>query len=307
MQRGLGALLIVASIALALPCAAEPDRELEAAKQLGTEALGLFDKGAYADALAKFDQADAHAKIPTLDLFAARCLDKLGRLLQAKERYEAVTHAVLPVGSSPKWREAQEDARKELDSLAGRIPTLTIHPEGVGDRRVTMTLDEQSVLAIEQPQSVDPGHHEVVLVVGAKRYVKVVELREGEHPVVAIVVESEPAALAPKAPTRPEGPKPLLVVGATALAVGGAGVIVWGATGAAALAKASSQHCKGGVCEGSVSRLASLRTTSTVGFYVGVPLAILGTTLLVVHAVTDKKSAATVSIGPRSVDLALSF
>ena len=113
---------------------------------------------------------------------------------------------------------------------AGRIPTLTIHPEGVGDRRVTMTLDGQNVLAIEQPQSVDPGHHEVVLVVGAKRYVKVVELREGEHPVVAIPVDKEAAALVPKAEARAEGPKPLLVVGATSLAVGGAGVIVWGAT-----------------------------------------------------------------------------
>jgi len=288
---------------------ADPRTELETAKKLGTDALNLYDAGDYDKALAKFDEADGHARVPTLDLFAARCLDKLHRLLEAKQRYDDVVRALLPVGSSQKWIDAQEDAKKELAALGNRIPTLTVHTAGAGDRKVSLSIDGHDVPMLDAATELNPGPHAVVVLVSGKQYTKQISLQEGDRPTVEIAIDPERPVGPPAVETPPpsKGVSPLVVAGGVTLGVGLAGLVVWGGTGGAAIAKASSQACKSGVCAGDVGGLNRLRTASMVSFYVGLPVAAIGGTLLIVSAATSGGGKATVRAGADRVSVEATF
>ena len=69
--------------------AAPPANETTAqeAKALGRAGLTLFDKGDYAGALENFKRAYAMYPVPTLGVFTARSLSKLGRFLEARDVY----------------------------------------------------------------------------------------------------------------------------------------------------------------------------------------------------------------------------
>src|SRR5262249_5440698 len=89
----LGAFLVVL---LAAPQAlgdesAVDDQTRAKARTIGEEGLALYDQGRYIEALDRFQSASALVKAPTLDLMAARCLTKMGRLVEASERYLDVT------------------------------------------------------------------------------------------------------------------------------------------------------------------------------------------------------------------------
>src|SRR4051812_30455373 len=71
------------------------------ARKLGQEAVKLYEAGDYARALEKFNTADSLVPAPTLGLYAARCLTKLGKVVEASERYLEVTRMQLDRGSAP--------------------------------------------------------------------------------------------------------------------------------------------------------------------------------------------------------------
>jgi hypothetical protein len=66
-----------------------------AARKLGEDAGKLFESGDYAGALEKYNLADQLVPAPTLGVRAARCLVKLGRIVEASERYLDVTRIKL--------------------------------------------------------------------------------------------------------------------------------------------------------------------------------------------------------------------
>jgi hypothetical protein len=307
------AFVVCGSLSQSHRALADSQAELDTAKQLGTDALKLYDAHDYAGALAKFDEADTHARVPTLDLYAARCLDKLHRLLESKKRYDEVIRAVLPVGSSQKWIDAQSDAKTELAALEPRIPSVTVHPTGAGDRKVSLSIDEHDVPEVDGPHQVDAGSHKIVVVVSGKEYRRDVALNEGDHPSLDVAIDPEPTPApihdnAKPSPPPPSGVSGLVVAGAATLSVGAAGLIVWGATGGAAIAKASAAHCdSNGVCPHDAGTLHALRTASMASFYAGLPLAVIGSTLLVVSAVTSHGPRTTARIGPLGASLEVSF
>ena len=121
LRRALG---LVAAVALTLGAATArgegADLEVKsAARKLGNEAQKLFDAGDYEAALEKFNLADSLVSAPTLGLRAARCLVKLGRLVEASERYLEVTRMHLDRSAPMVMRKAQVEAHINQGTVHG--------------------------------------------------------------------------------------------------------------------------------------------------------------------------------------------
>ncbi len=144
------------------PAFAQVNDQLRAtARALGEEGIALFEKGRYAEALDRFERADALVHAPTLGLLAARSLEKLGRLIEASERYRAVTLVELDAKAPEAFKEAQTTAIKELEAVRARIPTLEIVVEGPGAEGATVTFDgtevPKAIVGVRTP--INPGVH----------------------------------------------------------------------------------------------------------------------------------------------------
>ncbi|MEO7328806.1 MAG: hypothetical protein ABI193_09530 [Minicystis sp.] len=134
-----------------------------AARKLGTEGQKLFDAGDYGAALEKFNLADSLVPAPTLGLRAARCLAKLGRVVEASERYLDVTRMQLDRFAPPVMRKAQADALAEREKLLPSIPSLTVTLDGPVGAGVAVLVDDKPMPAalIGQKRPADPGAHRV--------------------------------------------------------------------------------------------------------------------------------------------------
>lgn len=155
----------VAALLAATGAAAEPaDEQARArARTLGEEGLALFDQGLYIDALDRFERAGDLLKAPTLDLMAARCLAKMGRLVEASERYLDVTRMTVDEKASSVLKAAVVAAGKEREAALARIATIEIVIEGPGAAGASVRIDgrpvPQAVIGVKTP--IDPGIHRI--------------------------------------------------------------------------------------------------------------------------------------------------
>ena len=261
---------------------AQSEEDLAQAKLLGQEGLALFDKGEYEAALGKLDEADRKARIPPLGLYAGRALARLGRLLEAQERFIQVTAIPLAPNSPEVWQRSKLDAQAELEKLLPTIPTVEVELVGVpADQRktVSLTVDGREVEVALGGIRLNPGEHSLVASYAGESKSQTVKLAVGAKERLRFDFTKAPAA----AESQESGPNVLTIVGAVVASAGGAGLVVWGATGLAAMGKADEYDCKDdGFCRGAtdVSDLTTLRTVSTVSFYVGGGLALAGGGLL---------------------------
>lgn len=309
------ALALALTLARSPEAAAQTKAELQRAKELGTEGLKLFDAGEHAQALAKLDEADALAKAPPLGLYAARCLEKLGRLADAKRRYEDVLKIPLPPNSPAVWAEAKLDAQRELAALTPRVPVVSLELSGLAGREPTLSIDGVARASGDRRFELNLGQHEISVAVGAQQQTQTVELSEGARETVKFALESSPPTQGAQPPPRaaaPSGPSGLAIAGWVTFSAGVAGLAVWGGAGAAAMVRSSDAGCDDASCPpGSVDELQALRTTSTAGFYVGAPLTAGGVVLLIVDAVTRPGSGAQSAVrpllGPTFIGLSGSF
>jgi hypothetical protein len=110
------------------------DATRSAARALGEQGIALYEAGDYPGALAAFERAEALVQVPTLSLRAARCLEKLGRWVEASERYLTTTALTvspsLPEAYQEAQRQAQAEAAEARAALTPRIPLLEIVVEG---------------------------------------------------------------------------------------------------------------------------------------------------------------------------------
>src|SRR5262249_12179667 len=129
-------------------------------RKLGDEAKALFDKGDYAAALDRYQRADAlMPRVTTIGVRIARCLVKLGRLVEANERYLAVVRLELPPDAPSVHKEAQEQASQEREQIEGRIAGVIVRLDGAPE--AMMTIDGQplprALLGVKR--AIDPGAH----------------------------------------------------------------------------------------------------------------------------------------------------
>jgi hypothetical protein len=306
----------------ALPPAAPPvdDATRQSARKLGEEAKELFDRGDFAGALDKYNRADALVHVPTIGVRAARTLERMGRLIEAGERYLEVTRMELPVNAPALHKEALIQAEDERNALLPRIPSVVIALVGEV-RDAVVTVDGQTLpeALLGAKRAVNPGHHEIA----AAREGRVIasdsiDVVEGETrnvllnlpavlpttPVLpctgpacigtpastataAAPVATGPAPIATLAPPPPASP--LRTVGFIGLGVGAAAVLAGGALGIVALVRgealAAPSKCGPKLeCprqfDGDADSYNNQRVFSAAGFWGGLVLAGAGVALV---------------------------
>jgi hypothetical protein len=333
-------LLVTGTIwaALSLPSAAKAevnDATRAAARGLGVAGVNAYQGGDYATAHDKLERAYQLLKAPSLGLWSARALQKIGKLVEAGERYLEVTRLPTSGGDAAIQVRAQADARSELDALTPQIPSVVIRVDGADAASVNLTLDGEAVSSalIGEKQPVNPGKHSVVGTLGKQQATSSVTVAAGDSRDAVLhfqkVGKSEalgatpPASLsadpatAPPAATDNSTPpevdshaSTVRTVGWVAVGVGGAGLVFGTVTGLLALSKHSSitrsPNCDGLMCLASesstVNSYNSLRTLSSVGLIAGGVLGATGAVLILTSHPQESASTALL-LGPTSAAL----
>jgi hypothetical protein len=294
--RFAGVLGLASFLAFAAPAsAAPPDARVEAARALGRAGLERYDHGAWPEALDYFQRAYELYPAPTLGLHGARCLDKLGRLVEAAERYERVASTPLDAHADKALHGAVAEARREGAALRSRIPRVVVTVDGPhGGASPRIRIDGKPLeRGLGEALPLDPGPHRVELVIAGRTFERTITLREGKTERVIF------AFSAPAPATRSSQ----RAWGWAAVGVGATGVALGGGLAAAAVAVKGSldgDGCRDGICpadqRGKVDTYNALRIGSTIGLLAGAVGVGSGVVLVVT---SDRGKASEVSIEPR--------
>lgn len=300
MRASIAALLAAASFLAISPAWADSPAEAtkNTARRIAKEGLDLYDGGKYQEALERFLRADDLVHAPTMGLMAARSLEKLGRLVEASERYLTVSRTALDAGASAAFREAVASAAKEGDALQPRIPsvfvTLELPPDATG--RPSVTLDGAVVPAalFGHKRPTDPGVHTLEATYGEVLKTHRIELKENESRAVHFDLRGT-VTVAPSSPLRTAG---WVIAGA-----GVAGLALGGVAGGLMLAKESelARSCPNQKCPTSVAGVDDYTThgmLSSAGFIAGA-LALAGGVTLVLVAPKPAAASTSVQWSPR--------
>lgn len=154
--------------------AAEPDAtNLDLARNVAVTGREAFNVGDYETALALFRRAYALFPAPTIGLYEARTLEKMGLLVEAVETYSKMTRLAVPASAPLQFAEAIDTARQEGEALRARIPMLTLELRGAGadDPSLAVTMNGRGVDATDlgRGQNVNPGTYRIVVTLGRQQ------------------------------------------------------------------------------------------------------------------------------------------
>jgi hypothetical protein len=254
-----------------------------AARALAEKGFELFEAGKFAEAFAHFQQAETRFHAPPHLNFMARAQEKLGKLTAARDLYQKVLDEKLANYAPDEFRQAQADARVEIEAVKKRIPTLQIMIKGVAPETASVNLDGAALPAgaAQAPRQLDPGSHLIESTVAGASARKSITLKEGAREVVELDLtpgakpEETAPPLVPDEPTT-TGERPRLLVPAiAAFGVGVVGLGVGAITGVMSLNKAADVEakCPNDQCdpelEDDADSAKTLGTVSTITFIIG--------------------------------------
>lgn len=332
MRWLLGLALLVASQSASAQT--EVDENRVVARRMAEEAASLYESGQFDGARDLFHRANVLYPAPTLELWEARSLEKLGRLVEAEERYAAAQRYVIQADDPDVVRAAVREAGQEVMRLRRRIPTVTIVLRGAdpNDPSVEVQLDGRRVnpAMLGFPKPVDPGHHIARVIVNGRESTRLSVMTEDGD---SKRVELDTSSTAPKPTPRPKPearpPRPAdpgirrpppwytrRTTGWISLGVGAAGLAAGATAGLAAVNthRDLDAQCPNGECPESlwpdVRSFRRLRDLSTVCYVVGGVGVAAGATivfLLPAKKVSANGATLTVALGPTSATVAGSF
>jgi hypothetical protein len=139
---------------------AQGDAELAAARTLFTDALRDEEAGRLAEALDKFRRVQAVRDTQQVRYRVATCLEKLGRLRDARAAY---TSAAAGATREHDSIEIARASREKVDALSKRLSHLVVHLSPRTPSDAVVRVDGAPVPSNELGTSmeVDPGGHEV--------------------------------------------------------------------------------------------------------------------------------------------------
>jgi hypothetical protein len=284
--------VIAGLLVLHAQASAADDSARTEARKLAYAGVAAYQASDFRTASEKLERAFAMLPAPSVGLYSARALVKLGKLTEGAARYRQIAQLVITAGERNVQETARQNAAAELASLTPQIPRLRVQLEGATVDQVQVLLDGNALSASDLGSEIllDPGAHELQGRRGAQVVVSKVALHEGEQ---ASAVLLFPAPVAPSPPTQPllarvadEPPPPpaqpssaMRTAGWVGLGAGSGALALSGVSLLIALGDKPG-GCTSHVCDGSVSGYNTWRTVSTVGFYAGVVLGAAGVTLL---------------------------
>lgn len=307
--------MLLAAACLALAPAGAHAQDIDpqaraAARTLVQEGDELWTKGDFAGALDRFTRAYGLVNAPTIAIRQAECLEKLGRLVEASEKYMAVSRRKLGPGAPDAFKRAVATALERVEGVRARLAMLelTIEGENVADAKVFVDEREIPPALVGATFPVDPGERVVKVVKGSREVSEKIALEEKEKKTLTLTLppgQDEPEPEPPPPPTagttQPPAPPPeqppagpgtepttsnQATWGWVSLGVGAAGLVAGGATGLIAMGKRNTldDTCLDGKCPPSdqddVDSYNQMRTFSTIGFGVGIVGVGAGLTLL---------------------------
>ncbi|HEX6767448.1 MAG TPA: hypothetical protein VF103_18245 [Polyangiaceae bacterium] len=272
------------------------------------------DKAAAGDlegALKAYQAADGIMGVPTTGLEVGRALEKLGRLIEARDALVKVARFPREAGESPVFTTARDKASELANALGTRIPQLTLKITGIpSGSSVEVSIDgiplRSELLGL--PVRVNPG--KVALRATASGFLPIeseVTFAERETKEVALAFQPDPNASAapPARADAPEAKESAAQKGRsrtlmwTAFGVGVAGIATGTVTGSLSLSKTKTaqESCDGNQCPKAVEKdldtARTLANVANVGFAVGVVGAGIGIwQLLSTSGDAPKKAAA---------------
>lgn len=156
------------------------------------EGAAMQEKNDCAGALPKFEAAQKMFNAPTHLLHIAQCQAATGKLVEAQETYETLTRTAIPADAPPAFKQAQEDARKELPALKPRIPTLKIQVSPGNAKGLVVTVNgspmPSELVGISRP--VNPGKYKVSAEAsGMKAAPQEVDLADGANKTIDLTLK----------------------------------------------------------------------------------------------------------------------
>jgi hypothetical protein len=315
---------------------AQSDDDRATARALGQEGQQALDNKSWATAEDRFRRADKLVHAPTLEIGLARALAAQAKYVEAQEAYNKIIREGVPPGAPAAFKQALEDAKKEVEAVAPKLGGVVITVKATNGQDISdpkVVLDERAVnsASLGVKRAIDPGPH--VLRVSADGYkgsemrftvleggsaTENVTLEKDTSPVAAAPAPAPGGAAAP-APGGATSPAPgATPAGASATAggeapppakksilpwvafgVGGAGLLLGGITGAVALGDHGTlaDKCKNGCPPDQKGTLDSYHTMGMLST-VGFIVAGLGAAAGVVLLVTQPKDTSGTESAP---------
>jgi hypothetical protein len=180
-----------------------PNASLDLARSVAVTGREAFNAGDYETALALFRRAYTLYPAPTVVLYEARTLDKMGLMLEALEAYERTTQLPLPTDAPGQFAEAVAAARQEERALRARVPTLTLRVDGVSanDPNLKVSINGRAIGAAQlgQAQSLNPGTYRITGSIGGDRS-DTAEVVLADSQRATVTLELAAPSLSPPAP-----------------------------------------------------------------------------------------------------------
>ncbi|MFO0551122.1 MAG: hypothetical protein U0271_22215 [Polyangiaceae bacterium] len=262
-------------------------------RALADEGMRLYEDKDYTSALSKFEQAEEFVLIPTITLQRGRCLERLGRWVEARDAYQLAAEMDLPASAKWQHQSAQREAASEQSALEPKIPRVSLVVKN-GDGDLLVDGRPRGKVTTE-PVLIDPGKHVVEVRAADLRVARsTVDLTSGQSITLELTLESQSGA----------GPGPFQLLGWIGVGLGGASLIVTIGTGVAAIQARDDLEgrCPGGRCppdaSADVDRYDGLRWSSGVFLFAGLAFAGGGVAALFLDPTHKPSGAARPILGP---------
>jgi len=192
-------LLIVALLLAAAPAPAQTAADKATARKLAAEGVEFYQAGKYAEALDKLERAEKLYDAPVHLLYIARTQAKLDKPVDAAETYRRLIRVKLEPDAPDVFRQAVDDAKKELPEIEATVPTLRVDVTPADAKNLELSIDGEkvssAVVGVDRP--LNPGEHVIVATAdGYARSEQTATVAGGEHKTLTITLK--PGAGAPE-------------------------------------------------------------------------------------------------------------
>lgn len=203
-------LALCAAMSASVPGFAQEETQRAAARVLAEQGIALRAEGKVAEALERFEKAQALYDAPTHLMLIAQCHVALGRLVEGSETYRKLARAELDPKAPKQFVAAREEAIRELASLLPRIPRLRVNvqPANVTGLNVRINGRVIPTLLVGEDGPINPGKYSVEATApGYQSAVTSVDITEKERKQVVLTMarapEPTPASSAPPSTSVP--------------------------------------------------------------------------------------------------------
>lgn len=197
LRRLSAAACFAASLVAGVAHAAPPSENVATARELYKQGADALDAHDVRTAVAKLSSAWALVQTPVIGLDLARAHLGMGALVDAREAALAVMRIPPAPDETARSREARAEATKLAESLAPRIPHVTLRVHGAGAEQATVKLDGRVVppAALTVARQANPGPHVATIDTDDGRHAESsVTLAEGESKELVLQLPEPKAA-----------------------------------------------------------------------------------------------------------------